>query len=351
MYDPVYEKLIPALNIRSTAYPAVKCNEFFDLVSFLFTPREAEIFAAMPFGLDTEEEIAENLPDKDLKKLAVELETMADKGLIHIRERDGKKVYEALPFVPGITEFQLMRGIVDERHKKIATLLRDYSRAMIKTLMSADAPKLEASAPGKKVPVNQEIEHKTTIVPLSELKEVIRKSDYIAVGTCICRHQGALLGKPSTKPVNNCMILGESAHFATERGFTTRMTPDEAIKRLEEAEEAGLIHSYANSPDLYTNLLCNCYKDLCMIIKGVSRSPVPSQSVNARWVIKINEEDCTACEACIPRCQMDALKMVDGKLAREELRCIGCGICMWACPTDALVLQPRPAGKVPLKSN
>jgi NAD-dependent dihydropyrimidine dehydrogenase PreA subunit len=41
---------------------------------------------------------------------------------------------------------------------------------------------------------------------------------------------------------------------------------------------------------------------------------------------------------------------VDGKLVREELRCIGCGICMWVCPTDALLLEPRPAGKIPLRS-
>ncbi|MCX6004652.1 MAG: 4Fe-4S binding protein [Chloroflexi bacterium] len=350
MADPVYEKLIPALNARSTAYPAVKCDEFFDLVSFLFTPEEAGIFAAMPLGLATVEEIAENLPKGDPKKLAGQLETMADKGLIHIRERDGKKVYEALPFVPGITEFQLMRGIVDDRHRKIASLLRDYSRAMIKALMSATPPSLEGHAPGKKVVVDKEVEHKTTIVPLDELKELIMKTDYISVGTCICRHQGALLGKPSTKPVNNCMVLGESAQFATERGFTTRMTKEEAIKRLEEADEAGLIHTFANSPDLFTNLLCNCYKDLCMFIRGVARSPFPNMSVNARWVIKINADDCTACEACIPRCQMDALKMEDGKLVRDEIRCIGCGVCMWACPTDALSLEPRPASKIPLKA-
>jgi electron transport complex protein RnfB len=350
MVDPVYEKLIPALNARSTTFPAVKCDEFFDLVSFLFTPEEAVIFAAMPLGLATLEEIAENLPKTDTQKLAGQLEIMADKGLIHIRERNGKKVYEALPFVPGITEFQLMRGIVDDRHKKIAVLLRDYARAMIKALMSATPPSLEGHAPGKKVAVDKEIDQRTTIVPLAELKELIMNTDYISVGTCICRHQGALLGKPSTKPVNNCMILGESAQFATERGFTTRLTREEAIKRLEEADEAGLIHTFANSPDLFTNLLCNCYKDLCMIIRGVSRSPVPSMSVNARYVVKVNEDDCTACEACIPRCQMDALKMTDGKLVRDEKRCIGCGICMWVCPTDALTLEPRPASKLPLKA-
>jgi NAD-dependent dihydropyrimidine dehydrogenase PreA subunit len=146
------------------------------------------------------------------------------------------------------------------------------------------------------------------------------------------------------------MILGESAKFAAERGFTTRLTKEEAIKRIEEAEEAGLIHQFANSPDMATNLLCNCYKDLCMIVKGVGKSPVPSMAVNARWLVTINEDDCTACEACVPRCQMDALKMVDGKLARDEKRCIGCGICMWVCPADALKLESRPARQIPLRA-
>jgi len=349
MIDAIYTKLAGALNARSTAFPAVICDEFYDLVSFLFTQEEATTAVAMPLGHATLEEIAENLSVKDLGKLDGQLETMADKGLIHIRQKNGKKTYEALPFVPGITEFQLMRGIVDDRHKKIAELLRDYARAMIKSLMSANPPKIESSAPGRKVAVDKEVEHKSTIVPFEELKELIMKTDYISVGTCICRHQAALLGKPSDKPVNNCMILGESAQFATERGFTTRMTKEEAVKRIEEAEDAGLIHTFANSPDLYTNLLCNCYKDRCMIVRGVSKSPVPSLAVNARYVVKVKEDDCTACEACIPRCQMDALKIVDGKLVREEMRCIGCGICMWVCPTDALVLEPRPASKVPLR--
>ncbi|MGD0855660.1 MAG: 4Fe-4S binding protein [Dehalococcoidia bacterium] len=350
MVDAVYEKMAGALNARSMALPAVKCDEFYNLVTFLFTPEEASIFISMPLGLAPIEEIAENLHVTDLKQLSDRIETMADKGLIHIRDRNGKKVYEALPFVPGILEFQLMRGIVDEHHKKMATLLRDYARAMIKTLTSANPPPMESYAPGKKVDVNKDVDSKATIVPYQEIKELLLKTDYISCGTCICRHQGALLGKPSTKPINNCMILGESAKFATERGFTTRMTTEEAIKRIEEAEDAGLIHQFANSPDVATNLLCNCYKDLCMIIRGVSKSPFPSMAVNARWLVKINEDDCTACEACIPRCQMDALKMADGKLTRDENRCIGCGICMWVCPTEALKLEPRPASKIPLRA-
>ena len=353
MADPVYEQLAGALNARSTAFPAVKCKEFYGLVEFLFTPEEAKIAVAMPLGNVPIEDIAANLDARDLKKLGAKLEGMADHGLINIREKDGGKLYEFLPFVPGIFEYQLMRGIVDERNRKIAVLMRDYARAMIKTLMSPDAPRIEAVAPikgGKRVLVDHDIPHNSTIVPLEELKELIRNTKYIAAGTCICRHQGILLGKECNEPNNNCMILGETARFSSGRGFTKMLTTEEALKRIEEAEEAGLIHSFANTPDQFTNLLCNCCQCHCMIMRGVKRSPAPSKAVNARYVIKIDEEACTACEACIPRCQMGALKIADGRLMRDENRCVGCGICMWVCPADALSLDPLPASRVPLKA-
>lgn len=350
MVDTVYEKMAGAFNARSTAIPAVKCDEFFNLVSYLFTPDEASIFVAMPLGLSHIEEIAENLNVNDLKKLSGQLETMADKGLIHIRTRDGKKVYEALPLVPGLLEFQLMRGIVDEHSKKMTQLLRDYTKGMMKVMTSPNPPPIEFYAPGKKIIVEKDVAGKATIVPYHELKDLIMQTEYISCGTCICRHMASLMGKTVTKPVNNCMILGESAKCATERGFTVRLTREEAIERIDEAEKAGLIHQFANSPDLSANLLCNCYKDHCMIIRGVSKSPFPSLAIIARWLVNIREDDCTGCEACITMCQMDALKMVNGKLTRDEVRCIGCGICMSVCPTEALYLQQREAGKVPLRA-
>ncbi len=40
--------------------------------------------------------------------------------------------------------------------------------------------------------------------------------------------------------------------------------------------------------------------------------------------------------------------MVDGKLTRDEKRCIGCGLCMYVCPTDALSIDLRLTGDRPL---
>ncbi len=348
MADAIYDKLAAAINARGTYVPAVKCKEYYDFVEFLFTPEEATIVCAMPIEYAAIEEIATNLDTKDLPKLKSRLETMGDKGLIHIKEKDGKKLYEGLPFVPGLIEFQLMKGIADERSKKFAFLLRDYSKAIKREFMSATPPKLEKSAPGRKVPVDREITHVTAVIPYQEMKQLILDTEYIAAGTCVCRHQGNLIGKPSSEPLNVCMVFGESAKFACERGFTKMLSKEEALKRLDEAEEAGLVHNYANTPGQYTNLLCNCCGCHCWIIKGAANSPAPSRMVNARYLVHINKDDCTACEACIDRCWMKALKMENDKLTRDEERCIGCGVCMWACPTEALYLEPREAGKVPL---
>lgn len=141
MANAIYDKLSAALNARNTAVPAIKCKEYYDLVEFLFMPEEASIFCAMPVEYATIDEIAANLGAKDVKKLASQLEAMGDKGLVHIKGTDGKKMYEALPFVPGIFEFQLMSGKVDERSKKWAFLLKDYSKAIPRELMSATPPR------------------------------------------------------------------------------------------------------------------------------------------------------------------------------------------------------------------
>ncbi len=351
MDTAVYEKLIPALNSRSTfLLPSVKCDEYFALVSFLFTPLEAGIAAVMPYGFASAEDIAVNLPNIKLHDLRDQLESMAGKGLIHSKEEAGKVVYELLPFFPGSMELQFFRSDSDDYFAKLGLLLAAYMKALRNMSKAGTAVKIETEVPGRKIPLEHEILSRSTIIPYQEMKELIDNAEYIAASVCHCRRTGAMLGNPCAKPSNNCMVFGTSAKFTVEKGMTKRLTRQEALDILEAAEEAGLIHQYSNTPDHFANILCNCCGCHCFAFKGVKKSPAPSLQVIARYLIKINENDCTACEACIPRCQMEALKMVDGKLVRDEKRCIGCGICMWVCPTDALELEPRAASKLPLRS-
>jgi NAD-dependent dihydropyrimidine dehydrogenase PreA subunit len=328
--------------------PSVSCDEFFALVQELFTPEEAEIASAMPLGHSSIEQIAERLAGTSTAELAPKLETMADKLVIQIREPNGKKSYELLPFIPGITELIFLGGFIDERSKKVFKLVMEYIWALEKMAASAPPPEAAPAEPARKISVEEEVTHKSAVVPLKEISELLMNTEHIGVGICVCRRQGDFQNNPCKAPQNNCLILGESAKFAIGRGVAKHITGEEAVKRMEEANRAGLIHTYSNDPDHFINLLCNCCQCHCRIISSIKNSPFPGQIITARYVVSIDEDSCTACEACIERCQMEALKMADGKLTCNTIRCLGCGLCTSVCPTESLVLKPLEASKVPL---
>ncbi|MBR2466262.1 MAG: 4Fe-4S binding protein [Clostridia bacterium] len=63
-----------------------------------------------------------------------------------------------------------------------------------------------------------------------------------------------------------------------------------------------------------------------------------------RKIIKIDEEKCNGCGACVGACHEGAIEMHEGKarLAREDF-CDGLGDCLPACPTDAISFEMREA--------
>lgn len=347
MTEDVYSKLADALNARSVTYLSVPCDEFSAFAQELFTPEQAEIACSMPLGSATAEEVASKIKGANAEHLRKQLEEMANNGVVRSREKDGKRYYELLPIVPGILEFQFMHGRVDERTKRVAQLLKNYGKAMRNIMMTAPPPAAADTSATKKVPVDEEIFDLSTILPYDEVMKLIDKTEYIAAGTCVCRHQGDLLDRPCDKPKNNlCMIFGPSAQFANSRGFVRLLSKEEARKSIDEAEKAGLVHNFANSQDRFIDLLCNCCGCHCPFLRGAARSPVPSQAFIANWVVKIDDDACTGCAACVDRCWMKALKM-DGDLAvRDANRCIGCGICMYVCPTDAMKMARRETAAV-----
>lgn len=63
-----------------------------------------------------------------------------------------------------------------------------------------------------------------------------------------------------------------------------------------------------------------------------------------RQIVRIDEELCNGCGACVAPCAEGAIVMVEGKakVVREEL-CDGAGFCIGVCPTGALTIEVREA--------
>jgi ferredoxin len=63
-----------------------------------------------------------------------------------------------------------------------------------------------------------------------------------------------------------------------------------------------------------------------------------------RSIIKIEEELCDGCGACIPECPEGAIQVIDGKARLvSDLFCDGLGACLGHCPQGAITVEEREA--------
>ncbi len=114
---------------------------------------------------------------------------------------------------------------------------------------------------------------------------------------------------------------------------------EEAKEILRKNEEAGLVMQPFNSKK--AGGMCSCCGDCCGMLRSLKKQPVPSASVQSNYYAVVDEDDCTGCETCLDRCQMEAITIVDEKAKINLDRCIGCGLCVTTCPTDAAKLVKK----------
>ncbi len=89
--------------------------------------------------------------------------------------------------------------------------------------------------------------------------------------------------------------------------------------------------------------MCNCCGDCCGVLWSLKKHPKPAEMVFSNHYAVVDADECTGCEVCVERCQVDAIQMEDDVAVANREACIGCGLCVSTCPTECISLTHKAA--------
>ncbi|MFC1895366.1 ATP-binding protein [Thermodesulfobacteriota bacterium] len=280
----------------------------------------------------SEQDIAKKLQDLFLRGLV--FPSRKTDPPTYRMSRDVIQFHDATALWPGVTvEYRdLWREFMEEEWPKISkTLPEIYGRPMSRV-----------------IPVGVSMEPKASVLAFENVKEIIDNARTLTVTDCPCR----LTHRKCDKPLEVCLQVGRTAEYNITRGYGRKLTKQEALDVMRQAEEAGLVHMVTNQRSV-DHIICNCCSCCCvtmpMVIQHGFNVLDPS-----RFLARVDTDLCNACETCLDRCIFGAIEMTGGNgqdlASIDPDKCMGCGLCQITCQEEAISLEEvRPQGFVPEK--
>jgi Pyruvate/2-oxoacid:ferredoxin oxidoreductase delta subunit len=328
MMRDMYEALRARLDDFASGYPTTKSGVEMKILKGLFTEDEAEIFTKLSPLLETPEDAAKR-QCRDPGETAQRMEGMAKKGLL-FRLRKGDTVrYGAVPFVPGIYDFQL--GTMDRGFAKDMQVY--FEEGLGRTIQGHQTPIM------RPIPINRELVVAWPIAPYEDVLKIIEEQDMIALAKCICRTKNGLLDESCGKPLETCFFFGSNAKYYVDNGMARLIDKEESKEIIKQNEASGLVMQPFNSQK--AGVMCSCCGDCCEMLGSLKKQPVPAAAVKSNYFATVDVDACTGCETCLDRCQMEAITIEDDTAIINLERCIGCGLCVTTCPSEAARLVKK----------
>lgn len=329
MEEDIYRNLARHLDRLPDGFPPSSTGADLRLLQKLFTPQEAELATHLTLDREPAGVIAERAgiaPSEAEKRL----DEMAAKGLIlSSRLAGGPTLYQAVPFVVGIYEYQ-----VNNLSKELLDALHEYWRT------AGPEPPVQTIPQMRTIPIHESIQVYREALPYDRVEELVQAHDRFAVTPCICRRHARLMGKGCDAPEESCLVFGHWADFYIRTGRGRAIDRAEVMEILARADAANLVLQPSNSQDV--SFICCCCGCCCGILGGLKRHPRPAEAAASRYIASLEAELCQGCWTCLERCQMEALSAEGDHVALNADRCIGCGLCVSTCPSGALTLLRKP---------
>jgi len=337
----VYEKLREKISLWPIKVQ--RTRESMEMLRTWFTEEEAVFLThfTAPFqDAETMDQIVERT-GKPRERVQAIADRLVSRGLLFrfTSKSDGNVYYSLMPMVPGMFELYFSSDRDSDERRKVAELFEKYyvSGGGMEGGAS-NYPFARVMPVEKTITLDKKISTNLAIFPYEKMSEFIKTSRKIAVINCACR-----IKKPCNHPLETCIVFDYTADFMVERGHGRYLSVEEALELLEECEKAGLVHTTVNT-QTRPMLVCNCCTCACITLRGLTELHNPRAFAKSNFLPVRDDELCNTCRKCIRICPMEANiyhashdNEPDRILFFEE-RCIGCGVCAYNCPNDAIKL-------------
>jgi len=187
------------------------------------------------------------------------------------------------------------------------------------------------------IPIEKTIPVNVDVMPYEKASTYLDDVNAWGVLDCICRVQKKLIGEGCDHPVENCLVFSSKVGAFDRTDDIRTLSKEEALSILDEANQAGLVHSTNNARQDVT-YICNCCTCSCGVLRGIAEFGKHNSVASSDFYATVDEDLCNGCEVCIDRCQFIALTMEDDICKVDTTYCYGCGLCVTTCSSEAIQL-------------
>lgn len=221
-------------------------------------------------------------------------------------------------------------------------------------------PKFIRSMIGRIITGRQKKTHFGQVVPIEEIEKIFGFVGSIVRVACICRHvtlhqekrycYGVSMSPNGGELANIIRGLDKSFLAGPDMSGLETLSKEEAISALRDHEQEGLCHTVWTFQSPFIGGVCNCDRSDCLAMRCTVTHSIPVM-FRAEYIAEVDPDLCIGCRECMRACQFGAItySASTGKVAIDQRRCYGCGICRSMCKKNAIRLNDR--NKVPAAAN